>query len=70
VAIDNFKVALSLQEKNGMGDDPDIHYQLGLAYARAGQSNLARQNLLRVLQLNPSYRDVATVQKELEHLAS
>jgi tetratricopeptide (TPR) repeat protein len=57
-AIGLLQEALKLQEKNNkMPDNPDIHYHLGMAYAKSGQTGLARQQFERVLKINPNSSD-------------
>jgi Tfp pilus assembly protein PilF len=50
--------------------NPDIHYRLGLAYEKTAQPVLARQQLQRVLKINPNYSDAADVMKQLAQLKS
>ena len=69
-AINMFKEAIRLSDKYKQPDNPTYHYHLGLAYARASQPALAKQNLERVLKINPNYNDAATVKKELAQLKS
>lgn len=59
--------ALKLQEKNKAPDNPDIHYHLGMAYAKSGQTALARQQFERVLKINPKSSDA---KKQLAQLKS
>jgi Tfp pilus assembly protein PilF len=47
-----------------------VHYHLGLAYQKANQSALARQQLERVLKINPNYPNAADVRKALSELRS
>jgi Flp pilus assembly protein TadD len=56
-AIGLLQEALSLQEKSRAPDNADIHYHLGMAYAKNGQTALARQQLERALKLNPNATD-------------
>jgi tetratricopeptide (TPR) repeat protein len=67
-AIDLFQEALRLNEKRGGSEDATIHYHLGLAYQKANQPALARQQLERVLKINPNYADGAEVRKALSEL--
>ena len=67
-AIDLFQEALRLNEKRGGAEDATIHYHLGLAYRKANQPALARQQLERVLKINPNYADAAEVRKALSEL--
>lgn len=66
-AIGLLQEALSLQDKVRAPDNPDIHYHLGMAYAKNGQTALARQQLERALKLNPNANDV---KKQLAQLKS
>jgi tetratricopeptide (TPR) repeat protein len=63
-AIEMFQEALRLKEKNG-GDDPTIHYHLGLAYQRTKQPLQARQQLERALKLDPNNPDAKKALSEL-----
>jgi cellulose synthase operon protein C len=67
-AIDLFQEALHLNEKRGGADDATIHYHLGLAYQKANQPALARQQLERVLKISPNYANAAEVRKALSEL--
>jgi tetratricopeptide (TPR) repeat protein len=67
-AIDLFQEALRLNEKRGGAEDATIHYHLGLAYQKTNQPALARQQLERVLKINPNYADAAEVRKALSEL--
>ena len=67
-AIDLFQDALRLNEKRGGAEDATIHYHLGLAYQKANQPALARQQLERVLKINPNYSDGNEVRKALSEL--
>jgi len=67
-AIDQFQDALRLNEKAGNPDDADIHYHLGLAYQKINQNSQARQQLERVLRINPNYANAAEVRKALAGL--
>ena len=65
-AIDLFEEALRLAEKNKATDDATLatlHYHLGLAYDKTGDSQLARQHLERVLKISPNYSSAADVKK-------
>src|SRR5258708_6824557 len=47
--------------KEAVKKDPDnalFNYHLGLAYAKNGQAALAKQQLDRVVKINPNFRDV------------
>jgi len=56
-AINQFQEALRLNEKIGAPDDPQVHYHLGLAYEKANQPGLARQQLEKAVKLSPDYDD-------------
>jgi len=67
-AIGLLQEAIKLREKNNIPEDPGIHFHLGLAYQKAGKPELARQQLERVLKLDPNYTDAAEVRKQLAQL--
>lgn len=69
-AIDMLQEALKLGAKNKAPDDPDIHYHLGMAYAKTYQPALASQQLERVLKINPNYSAAAEIKKLLSSLKS
>jgi cellulose synthase operon protein C len=56
-AIGQFQEALRLNEKNGAPDDAVLHYHLGLAYQKANQVSLARQQLEKAVKISPDYAD-------------
>jgi tetratricopeptide (TPR) repeat protein len=64
-AIDMFQESIRLNEKRGTADDPIVHYHLGLAYQKANQPAQARQQLERVLKLNPNNNDARKALSEL-----
>jgi len=64
-AIDMFQESLRLNEKKGAADDPTVHYHLALAYQKANQPALARQQLERVLKINPSNSEARKALSEL-----
>jgi len=53
-AIQMFQESLRLNEKRGAADDPTVHYHLALAYEKLNQTSQARQQLERVLKINPN----------------
>jgi len=58
---------MKLQEKNSkVPDNPDIHFHLGMAYAKSGQPALARQQFERVLKINPNSSDAKTQLAQLK----
>jgi tetratricopeptide (TPR) repeat protein len=69
-AVSMFQEALKLQEKNKAPDSADIHYHLGLAYQKTEQPALARQQLERVLKINPNYSEAAEIKRQLAALKS
>jgi cellulose synthase operon protein C len=56
-AISQFQEALRLNEKAGAPDDGTFHYHLGLAYQKANQVALARQQLEKAVRLSPANAD-------------
>jgi tetratricopeptide (TPR) repeat protein len=64
-AIDMFQESLRLSEKSGAADDPTVHYHLGLAYEKANQPKLARQQLERALKISPNFNDARKALSEL-----
>ena len=67
-AISMFQEALRLAVKNKEPDNPLYHYHLGLAYAKAERPALAKEQLERVLKIDPKYDDAPEVRKQLEQL--
>jgi tetratricopeptide (TPR) repeat protein len=67
-AISLFQESLRLSEKQGGADDADVHYHLGLAYQKANQPALARQQLERALKIKPNSPDAASARKALAEL--
>ena len=64
-AIDMFQESLRLNEKKGGADDPTVHYHLGLAYQKANQPVLARQQLERALKISPNNSEARKALSEL-----
>lgn len=64
-AIDMFQESLRLNDKAGAADDPMVHYHLGLAYQKANQPVLARQQLERALKISPNNSDARKALSEL-----
>ena len=64
-AIDMFQESLRLNTKQGGVDDPMVHYHLGLAYQKANQPVLARQQLERVLKISPNNSEAKKALSEL-----
>jgi tetratricopeptide (TPR) repeat protein len=69
-AIDLFQEAIKLNEKAKAPENATLHYHLGLAYEKSDQKELARQQLERVLKINPNYSEAADVKKQLAILHS
>jgi Flp pilus assembly protein TadD len=64
-AISQFQEAIRLTEQRGMTDDAVIHYHLGLAYQKANQNGLARQQLEKAVKLSPNNTDAKKALSEL-----
>ena len=64
-AISQFQEALRLNEKTGAPDDAVFHYHLGLAYQKANQTALARQQLEKAVKLSPDNADARKALSEL-----
>jgi tetratricopeptide (TPR) repeat protein len=64
-AIGQFQEALRLSEKHGMPDSGTVHYHLGLAYQKANQLPLARQQLEKAVKLSPTNTDAKKALSEL-----
>jgi tetratricopeptide (TPR) repeat protein len=67
-AISMFQEALRLSAKNKEPENPVYHYHLGLAYVKAERPLLAREQLERVLKIDPNYSDADDVKKQLHSL--
>jgi tetratricopeptide (TPR) repeat protein len=65
-AINQFQEALRLNEKNGSPDDAVVHYHLGLAYQKANQKALARQQLEKAVKLKPDHSDARKALSQLQ----
>jgi tetratricopeptide (TPR) repeat protein len=64
-AINLFQESLRLNEKHGGADDAEVHYHLGLAYQKANQLGLARQQLERALKIKPTDADAKKALSDL-----
>jgi len=51
-------------------DNPLFNYHLGLAYARSGQANLAKQQLDRVVRIKPDFPDVEELRRAVAEAKS
>lgn len=69
-AVSLLQESVKLREKDKLPDNADVHYHLGLAYAKTDQRRLAREQLERVLKIDPNYGAAAEVKKELASLKS
>jgi tetratricopeptide (TPR) repeat protein len=69
-AISMFEEAIKLAAKHKEPESATFHYHLGLAYAKAAQPALAKENFERVLKIDPNYADAADVRKQLAQLKS
>ena len=64
-AIDAFRESINLRETSKQPDNPELHYHLALAYEKAGQQTLARQQLEYVLKTAPSSANAEDARKLL-----
>ena len=62
-------VILRLNEKQGGAENGTVYYHLGLAYEKANQLALARQQLERALEISPNNAYARKALTELEALA-
>jgi len=69
-AISMFEEAIKLAATHKEPENATYHYHLGLAYAKASQPALAKQNFERVLKIDPNYSDADDVRKQLAQLKS
>jgi tetratricopeptide (TPR) repeat protein len=69
-AISMFEEAITLASKHKEPESATYRYHLGLAYAKTSQPALAKQNLERVLKIDPNYSDADDVRKQLAQLKS
>ena len=69
-AIDFFQEALKLELKTKSPDDARVHYHLGMAYLKTGQSALARQQLQLTLKIDSKSADAADAKRQLAQLKS
>ena len=53
-----------------MPDNPEVHYHLGMAYAKSGQPALARQQFERELKINPNSSEATDAKNQLAELKS
>ncbi|MFY9908285.1 MAG: tetratricopeptide repeat protein [Candidatus Sulfotelmatobacter sp.] len=69
-AIDSLQEAVRLSRESKSPDNPRTHLHLGMAFAKNGQSTLARQQLQIVLRISPNSTDAADAKKQLAQLKS
>ena len=69
-AINSLQDALKLLRESKSPDDAETHFHLGMAYAKNGQSALARQQLELVLKISPNSADAADARKQLAEFKS
>lgn len=69
-AIDSLQEALRLERDGKSAGGPEIHYRLGMAYAKSGQPALARQQLQVVLKTSPNSAEATDARKQLAQLKS
>src|SRR5208282_5050009 len=67
-AIGLLREALKLQEQTKTPDNPDVHYHLGMAFARNGQPAVAREQFERVLKIAPHSSAATDAKNQLAHL--
>jgi Flp pilus assembly protein TadD len=70
LAVDSLREAVRLNQASHLPDDPQIHFHLGMAYAKVGQAALARQQLEKMLKMNPDSGDASDAKKQLAQLKS
>jgi tetratricopeptide (TPR) repeat protein len=70
LAVDSLREAMKLAQTSNSPDNPRIHYRLGMAYAKSGQPALARQQLEKMLKMNPDASDASEAKKQLAQLKS
>jgi Flp pilus assembly protein TadD len=69
-AVDSLREALRLARDSRFPDNSHLHYHLGMAYAKSGETSLARQQLEAALKINPNSPDAADARKQLAQLKS
>lgn len=67
-AIDFFQEALKLERDTKSPSNPQLHFHLGMAYAKSGQPSLARQQLQLVLKTDTNPTEVENARKQLAQL--
>ena len=64
-AVDTLRAAVALAQESKSPDNPRYHYHLGMAYSKSGERVLAREQLQRMLRMNPDSSDASDARKEL-----
>jgi len=70
LAIDYLREALNLERGSKASDMARVHYHLGMAYEKAGQTASARQQLQLMLKLDPTSSYADDAKKQLAQLKS
>jgi tetratricopeptide (TPR) repeat protein len=70
LALSSLENALKLQESGHLPDNPELHYHLGMTYAKMKQIELARQQLKLALRMNSGNPKAALIRQELSKLKS
>jgi tetratricopeptide (TPR) repeat protein len=69
-AVDSLESAIALMQQSKTADNPRYRYHLGMAYAKSGNASRAREQLQRMLKMNPDFSDATDARKELARLKS
>lgn len=69
-AIQSLEAALQLAEGEKYPNTARFHYHLGMAYAKAGDSTRAREQLHRMLKMSPDSNEAFDARKALSQLQS
>jgi Flp pilus assembly protein TadD len=69
-AVDSLREAVKLVQESHSPANSTFHYHLGMAYAKSGQTTLARQQLQQALKLNPTSGDAEDAKRQLAELKS
>ena len=70
LAVDSFRQALILDSEIKSADNSRIHYHLGMAYSKTGQSALAREQWQFVMKVAPDSESAVDAKKQLAELKS
>ena len=69
-AVNSLQEALKLVSDSKSPEYSQIHYHLGMAYAKNGQTALARQQLQLALKMDPSSAEAADARRQLAQFKS